>query len=198
VEIIRIKPAYTALIQKPLCCAVTCLQMILFRNGFGLWDQEELAIKFGVRISPEHAAAFTAVMPRMTKPNCDEGVQTVESEDQINAFLREHDIGLVAKCHKYTPDLSIADFVSEQLEANHDVWVEYHAHEIHACDRSQGQYIHDGLIESLDRENGVATVLDPSPNHRQRLSIAIPVLRKAISEEFDSRATGFVSIRRKE
>lgn len=52
-KIVKLKPAYIPLIQKPQCCAVTCLQMIVYRNGYGLQDQEELAREFGVKVDPK-------------------------------------------------------------------------------------------------------------------------------------------------
>jgi hypothetical protein len=194
-EVITLKPGYVALIQKPMCCAVACLQMILYRNGFGLRDQEELAIRFGVKIQPEYAVAFRSEMPIMTRPNFDEGIQTVESENEINAFLNDNAAPLVARCIKYSAIPSVANYISTHLRANRDIGVEYHAQEIHGDDEFKGNYVHDGLIESFDFADGTLTIMDSVPNHRQRLHITLPVLEKSMSSRY-GRETGFVVIER--
>lgn len=183
-NVISLVPAYIPLIQKPACCAVTCLQMILFRNGLGLLDQEELAIQFGVKVPAEDALAFRTKMPVMTSANVDEGIHTVESEEQINAFLRQKAPGLQVTSFKRSRISSLLEFLSTHLDANRDIWVEYHAHEIHPNDDQRGNYIHDGLIESLDLTNGTVTVIDPMPKHRQRLIVSLGTLDRAISTSY--------------
>ena len=170
--------------------------MILYRNGFGLFDQENLAIKFGVKIAPEYATAFSETMPVMTQKNFDEGIQTVESESHINRFLGEQAPALKAISFKHSAIAQLPDFLSTQIKANHDIWVEYHAQEIHAGDEENGDYIHDGLVESFDPASGHVTVIDPMPKHKQRLNISLQVLEKAISNKY-GRETGFVVIERK-
>jgi hypothetical protein len=195
-NIASLSPVYVPLIQKPTCCAVTCLQMILFRNQCGLFDQEELAITFGVKISAEDAAAFSTEMPIMTNANFDEGIQTVEAEERINAFFKTMAPELRATCFKSSNLHSLTDVFSTHLHANHDIWVEYHAQEIHSTDENRGNYIHDGLIESLDLTNGRVVVIDPMPKHRQRLVVSLATLERAISTQY-GRETGFVVIEKR-
>jgi len=59
-EMLSLDPPYLPLIQKPMCCAVTCLQMIVFRNCGTLCDQEQLAIQFGVKIDQKYISAFSS------------------------------------------------------------------------------------------------------------------------------------------
>lgn len=195
-NIVSLSPVYVPLIQKPTCCAVTCLQMILFRNECGLFDQERLAITFGVKILAKDAAAFGTEMPIMTHANFDEGIQTVEAEERINAFFKTMAPELRAKCFKSSSVDSLTDFLNTHLRANHDIWAEYHAQEIHSTDGNRGNYIHDGLIESLDLTNGRAVVIDPMPKHRQRLVVSLDTLERAISTQY-GRETGFVVIEKR-
>lgn len=188
-----LNPKYLPLIQKPLCCAVTCLQMILFRNGCGLHDQEDLAVKFGVRISPENALAFRDDMPVLTRTNFDEGIPTVESEDKINSFLKEAGYPLKAKAWKFSEIEDTSSFLLDNIKRNNDIWIEYHSQEIHSYDRSGGDYIHDGLVESLDAVGRTAVVIDPMPEHRQRLNVTLNQIENGISEKF-GRETGFVIV----
>lgn len=118
---ITLSPTYVPLIQKPKCCAVTCLQMILYRNGFGLFDQEDLAIRFGVKIAADDAPAFRADMPVMTSANVDEGIATVESAPQMNSFFQSLSVPLVATAYKASTIASVNDFIAEHLHENHDV-----------------------------------------------------------------------------
>ena len=188
-------PGYIPLMQKPACCAVTCLQMILFRNQVGLFDQEELAIKFGVKVPAEDILAFRTEMSVMTSANVDEGIHTVESEEQISCFLEKMAPELRATSFKHSRIGSLSGFLSSHLDANRDIWVEYHAHEIHSTDDQQGKYIHDGLIESINLADGSVILIDPMPKHRQRQVISLEILDHAISTRF-GHETGFVVIDR--
>jgi len=188
-------PGYIPLIQKPTCCAVTCLQMILYRNGFGLHDQEELAVAFGVKIREKYAAAFSSKMPIMTRSNFDEGIPTVESESKINAFFVEKKVGLIAKSYVFSEIPSVRDFIKSHIRENSDVWIEYHAQDIHPDDQMQGNYIHDGLVESIDLADDMVCVIDSMPDHRQRLTLPLKTLERAISPHF-GKETGFVIVRK--
>lgn len=191
---VTLEPHYIPLIQKPMCCSVTCLQMILHRNGFGLFDQERLAIEFGVRISTDYINAFSEQMPTMTQINDDEGISTVESADLINSFLIKNAPGLHAKSFVYSIiNEDIPSFIASNIKLNNDIWIEYHGHEIHATDQYSGNYVHDGLIESIDVEKGLYTIIDPVPEHKQRITVHNNELISSISTKF-GRETGFVII----
>jgi hypothetical protein len=170
--------------------------MILFRNEGILFDQERLAIAFGVKILPQDAPAFSTAMPIMTDPAIDEGIRTVESEARINLFFQEVAPRLKATGFKYSEVPSLIDFLTTHLRANHDIWVEYHSQEIHPTDERRGKYIHDGLVESVDLQNDRVIVTDSMPNHQQRLSISLNALETAISPHY-GRETGFILIERR-
>lgn len=191
--LLSLQPPYVPLIQKPCCCAVTCLQMILYRNGCGLFDQEELAIKFGVKIAAQDTAAFSLAMPIMTRANLDEGIQTVESEHTINAFFSEQSLPLRATSYKQSSLRSVPAFLQQHLEENHDVWTEYHTNEIYSAFPSEADAVHDGLIERYDPESLRLTLIDPMPNHPQRVTITPDVLDRSISDRY-GRETGFIVI----
>jgi hypothetical protein len=190
---LSLAPAYIPLIQKPTCCAVTCLQMILYRNGYGLFDQEKLAVHFGVKIAAEDARAFRADMPTMTQQNFDEGIQTVELVAPINAFFAAHTPGLTARRVRAGSVGKLDDFLRENLANNRDIWIEYHGHEIYGWDLYKGDYIHDSLIESFDPARAEATIVDPLPQHRQRELFPLAMMERAISKRF-GRETGFIVV----
>lgn len=196
-EVVILERPYVPLIQKPMCCAVTCLQMILYRNGFGLYDQEDLAIEFGVKIDKKYAPAFREDMPIMTSNNLDEGIATIESEAIINTFFERLKVPLSATAFRCSEISNLEKFILDNLSAQRDLWVEYHAHEIHSDDTTKGHYIHDGLIESYQLASQTAVVIDPVPEHRQRLRVGIVELEASISDKF-GRETGIIIVQRSE
>jgi hypothetical protein len=195
-DLIALTPLYIPLIQKPMCCAVTCLQMLLFRNGYGLQDQEVLAVKFGVKITPKYADRFSSQMIVGELSNQDYGISTVESGDYINDFLRDHAPGLHASAVKSSNIVSLPLFLNKHIGQNHDLWVEYHAPEIYADDEFQGDYVHDSLIESFCVSRNEVTIVDPMYEHRQRLVVPLALLERGISSTF-GRETGFIVIEKR-
>ena len=193
---VTLQSRYIPLLQKPNCCAVTCLQMILYRNGCGLFDLEALAKWFGVKIDETDAQLFNVKLDIMTSANCDEGISTVESDGDINKFLGERKLPLRATAYKTAQIASLQDFLEEHLSADHDVWLEYHGDDIHADDHYrgyQGRYIHDSLIESIDLDKRMAVIVDPMPEHRQRYEMSFDLIEKAISSAY-GKETGFIII----
>jgi len=127
-------------------------------------------------------------MPVMTDRS-DEGIKTVESEKHINAFFRELGVSLTAKCYKSSSISDLPAFLEENLRSDRDVWVEYHTDEIF----NDETCIHDGLIESFNSTAKSVTIIDPMPHHRQRISVPLETLKRAVSGKF-GRETGFVVV----
>jgi hypothetical protein len=169
--------------------------MILFRNGYGLFDQELLAIKFGIKIKPDVAAAFSSAIQVVTSEDDHAGIPTIDMADTINHFFEELAPGLLTQSVKASAITSMATFLSDHLNQDHDIWVEYHAQEIHKTDRAKGNYIHDGLIESFDPDKNEVVIIDSLPEHKQRLLVSVPILERAISLEY-GRETGFIIVKK--
>ena len=182
-DAVTVAPKYIPLIQKPKCCAVACLQMLLYRNGFGLFDQEDLAVEFGVKIGIDDKSAFREDMPLMTDFNFDEGISTIESVDRINTFFKKSNISLFATPHSFSSIKSLRDLIVENLAQNNDIWIEYHTHHVHAGDINNKR-IHDALIESFDAKTDSVVIIDPKPGRRQRLTVPLESIQQALSSEF--------------
>ena len=185
-----LKPKYIPLVQKPFCCNVTCLMMILYRRGYGLFDQEKLAKYFDIRISEKSRGAFNVRLNTFTRRNYDEGLKTIESEDIINRFFRENDIRLVAKAIKISAISNLVEFLIDNIESDNDLWVEYKTHQI-----SGAEAIHDGLVEGVMQGRGVAkaVVIKPSRDHKPRRRVEIGIIEEALTSKF-GRETGFIVI----
>lgn len=185
---------YIPLIQKPKCCAVTCLQMILYRNGHGLHDQEDLALEFGVKIEPEDVLAFREDMPILTSFNHDEGISTLDSVEAFNEFFKQKGIQLRAEAIRYADIDSLRDLLIKHLDDDHDVWIEYHSHEI-ASEHANNGRIHDALIESFDPASNTIVLIDPKPTRRQRHTTSLEMLDRALSSEY-GRELGLIVVRK--
>ena len=180
---ITLNPRYIPLIQKPKCCAAACLQMTLYRNGFGLHDQEDLAVRLGAKIGSDDVDAFRTDMPIMTRFNFDEGISTINSCDKINALLKDKNIGLVFEAYTHSKIGDLFALITEHIENNRDVWVEYHSHEIHVSKETTPR-IHDALIESINPQSRTAVLIDPKPTRKQRLTVDLDMLDRAMSSKF--------------
>lgn len=187
-------PAYVPLIQKPFCCNATCLSMILYRRGFGLVDQEVLAGLLGVKISVDVADYFTTQLTIADSKNEELGINTIESAALVNEIFETLHIPLQAQRVNASEIQNLATFIQEELEANHDLWIEYKSHELHSEDT-----IHDNVIERIDMEpeDPLVTLIDPLPDHKNRFQVPVSKLHRAISTQFD-RETGFLVISKQE
>lgn len=191
--VLSLKPKYVPLIQKPNCCAAACLQMIIFRNGHGLHDQEEIAASLGVRVAETNTGAFRHEMGRMTSVN-DEGISTVESVPIINDIFRLKRMALVGEAVRYREIGSFGELVASALKDGHDLQVEHHSHEVHP-ENPVNVHIHDSLVESFDTVSGLVTLIDPVPRRQQRQEVHIGVLARSIGPDF-GKELGAVLIRK--
>lgn len=182
---------YYHLVQKPECCAVTCFAMILYRKTKKLYDIQNLAKFFEVKISPESKNAFNVDLETFTSFNNDEWISTLDSIEKINNFFKKENISLQAIAFKYSKINDLKQFIWENLEKWNDIWVEYHNDEIHPYDWCSA--IHDSLIEDINTEENEVTLVDPEYNHKPRINIKIDILKNAISNNF-WKETGFVII----
>lgn len=188
-----LEPKYIPLVQKPECCSVTCLMMLLYRKGYGLFDQEELAMYFNVRISESKSCAFNVKLNTYREQdNSDEvgGLKTIESADVINQFFNDNDIRLVADAIKISEISNLLEFLIGNIEEDKDLWVEYKTRPI-----SGAEGTHDGLIEGLTQDGGVTKVviINPSRDYEPRRIIEIDIFQEALSSKFGSE-TGFIVV----
>ena len=193
----QLKPKYIPLTQKPCCCNVTCLQMILYRRGLGLFDQQKLARYFRIKVGKKDQKAFNVRLSIYTRINYDEGLKTIESEEIINRFFEQRKISLTAKAVKASEIRDLNKFIMDNLLADNDLWTEYKAHRIHGYDSDQGRYIHDGLVEELvEGRSSQVIMIDPNGRHKPRIRVSTRILAQAISSKF-GRETGFIVISNK-
>lgn len=188
---VSVTPKYIPLVQKPCCCCMTCLQMILYRRGYGLFDQQELAEYFKVKVGKYDVAAFNVKLDAYTALDKYRGIKTIESEELINKFFREKRIALKAKAVKSSEISNLEEFLYTNLMRNNDLWMEYICRPIH--NEAGG---HDGLIESISKgKDGTKVVLiDSCQFHKPRIEVEIEKIHAAITGKLRGRDIGFVVI----
>lgn len=190
---VTLKPKYISLVQKPSCCNVTCLQMILYRRGFGLFDQEQMAKFFKVKVGPKEQRAFNIRLGKYSRRGFDEDIKTVKSAPLINKFFSKNKIPLAAKAVRASSISNLQKFIADNLAKNNDLWLEFKTHQVH-----HSESIHDNVIESIaTSKNGlIVTAVDPLWHRKPRNAIALDKLRLAIGTKF-GRETGFIIIESK-
>ena len=167
--------------------------MILYRRSKKLYDQEELAIKFGVKIGEKYKNAFGESLDFITSHNYDEGINTLDSIEQIQWFLTQEWYDLHIEKLQFDDIDQLENFLIKNINDSHDIWCEYIMWNIYDYSYSSPIYIHDGLIESYNTETKIITIIDPEPEHRNRSTIWISEFFDRISGKY-GRKTGFLMI----
>ena len=188
--IASLNPKYISLVQKPSCCNVACLQMILYRRGFGLFDQQELAKYFDIKVGKDESKSFNVRLGIYNSTNCDEGLKTIESEKLINLFFKEKSIALTAKAVRASHIGNLKKFILTNIKNDNDLWLEYKTHELH-----KAELIHDNVVESIsvNSQKSVVTLIDPYWAYKPRLKVDVKKISESISDKY-GRETGFIII----
>ena len=180
---------YVHLVQKPQCCAAACFQMLLHRRTGALYDQQELARFLGVKVDPRSLGAFDGRFPTLTSYNGDEGVSTMDCAGRVNEFFAREGLPLRARAWRHPDFGKLGAFLSARLRAGDDVWAEYHTDAIFPG----GSFLHDSLVESVDRSSGEAILLDPEYSHKPRPRVRLENFAEAVSDRY-GKATGFLVV----
>jgi hypothetical protein len=121
----RIMRKYTTILQKPNCCAIACLMMIIYRHTGKLYEQEELAHRFGVKIGEQYREAFSREFGTYSSLGYDEGVNTREILPQIQDFLRKEKIPLTVEIMNIETLEELYRCIRENSNEETDIWCEY-------------------------------------------------------------------------
>ncbi|MCD5380624.1 hypothetical protein LR004_01745, partial [Candidatus Gracilibacteria bacterium] len=160
--------------------------MILYRQSGKIFDQEELAEFFNVKIHPSLVSCFTKKFETTDKINDDEGLKTIEEEERINDFFQEKNIELKAEAYhlsKILAEGTLSEFINICIEEDKDMWVEYKLEGLFSGNKG----IHDGLIESISEDKIV--MINPGYDTPNRYTFDINQLEEALSKKF-ARETG--------
>lgn len=190
IQTIKLDENYVVIPQKPYLCCMACLSMVTYRREKILFEQEEMAKYFKVKVHPDLKNCFNTELDFTEKVNDDEWLQTIKEEELTNKFFKEKKLNLKAKAWYYSdiPDLKL--FIEKNLKDWNDMWVEYKTEWIFPWSK----WIHDWLIESIDWS--VITMIDPGPRNKNRYQVHLDYIEEALSDKF-ARETGIVVIKGK-
>lgn len=182
-------PAYKHLTQMPSCCWPTCIQMVLFRHG--IWvEQEQLAFDLWLVIEENNKPYY--MLPFKVVPKWDPThwlkFYRFEEEQIIN----------VLKWFWFKPTVvyysNFKDFenlVIESISKNIDIVLNFKREWISQNDHT---WWHVALLSSYDSEKKIVTVCDPTkrmPNYRE---VNIDELKESMSGKRDWRERWVVII----
>ena len=172
---------YRHLIQKASFCGPASLQMVLFKRG--LWvDQEELAEKMKAKIRSKNKDKYTL---KFEIDNKDAGVPLEKFAD-IHNILDE--CNLKAKVIFCDEIENVKQLITENLEKGNDIIINFH----------RGQYNpkknwgHFALISAI--ENDEIEICDPSYDDKSYWKTSVEDLMRAMSDEIDGKQRGLVII----
>ncbi len=185
---------YIPIMQKPYCCGIACLLMVVYRHTGRLYDQEWLAREFSVKIGDRYAWAFGSDMPRYTSLTSNVGIETLSLSEQINTWFGNEQIGLTAIPVKASAIKDLTLFIHTHLFYGDDLWCEYVSGDISDITGSSHRSLHDGLIQSCDGDTII--MIDPEPECHNKKEMQISDLRERISWKYAERETGFLIIKK--
>lgn len=162
--------------------------MILYRRGFGLFEQEELAKNLKIKIDKNSLECYNITLDTYTNPE-DAGMKTTESEGIINKFFKSKNIGLSAKGVRVSEIQNLEEFLFDNINKNNDIWMEWMIYKIFNEKQHKEKFYmpewmscHDSVIESVikNKQSAKTVIVDPFWYHKPRMEIDVEKLRNAI------------------
>lgn len=184
---LELKPKYFPLIQKPMTCNVTCLQMILMRRKLKLFTLDEMAYEMELTLPKEYLACYSKPLKEADEEwSLNFWLET--AEERVNKFFQKHEIPLKAKVYFISQIDNVNKFVMDMITKDNDIWTMSANKAMYGTEGG-----HDILIESYDTETKEVGVVDPSPTHLQKRQIKLEKLSDAMDKKW-GRERGFVII----
>ena len=177
----NINPPYKHLTQKNSFCGPACLQMVLFRRG--IWvEQEELAKKLGTRIRNKNRNKY--LLDFEINDN-DAGLNLLEF-NHFGSILKEY--GLKAKVIILSKIEDLRKLIEENLEKGNDTIINLHRG-FYDPKKNWGHFC---LVSSI--ENDVVEICDPSFEDKSYWKTSVEELMKAMSKEIDGKERGLIML----
>lgn len=184
------KPKYFPLIQKPMLCNVTCLQMILYRRGFGLFVQEDMAYEMGLTLPKEHLECFSNPFKAADK-KWTKNFWLELAENRVNTFFKNHNLPLKAKVYFKHEIEDVTKFISDNIKNNNDMWIMVANEVVYGTKGG-----HDIVIQAIDTSARTITIIDPSWRRKQVREEDLDKIFDAMDKKW-GRERGFVIISKK-
>lgn len=186
-ETVEVKPKYMPLIQKPMCCNVTCTQMILLRHDIMPPLQDEIAKHVGVTISKKDQKCFMRKLKVLKKPY---GIETVtkKTENRYNKFFKKKKLPLRVKAYRTSQIKNHIKFIIENMKKGNDIQVEVSMKKINGkltC--------HDLVLSKIVcKRTCYVTLIDPWWMNKQIHRIKLKTLIESMNKKWFDRELGFL------
>jgi hypothetical protein len=181
------KPKYIPLIQKPMCCNVTCTQMILQRHGITPPLQDEIAKHVGVTISKNDQKCFMRKLKVLKKPY---GIETVtkKTENMYNKFFKAKRLPFRVKAFRLSKIKNYKRFIIENLKKGNDIQVEVSMKKINGKPTC-----HDLILSKISCNKKCYVILiDPWWMNKQFHRIKLETLIESMNKKWFNRELGFL------
>ncbi len=163
-DIVPQNSRYIPFTQQAQCCAPTCIQMVMYKNGLPLIPAEELGYHMGLVVPPTEARLFYNARTSEIKPPAGYGTRIYMEEFSPNNAFKKLNIPLSLTIN------AIANFntVEEMLDLL--IKTEEDSGDVLFC------FNHGALIDDPSRDwghlvlfdriiDGMLRIIDPSPTH---------------------------------
>lgn len=181
---IQIEPCYKHLVQMKSLCGAACVQMILFRKGVFI-DQEEIAKRIGVRVR-KGSDLYCKNLDFAKEDNSDAGIDILDFKNkEVIEALR--DFNLIPKVYLCSDIENPKGFILENLRNNKDIIANFHWNFVDG-----GNNGHHVLICGINLENDEFNICDPSFDKKKRWTIKINKLMESMSSKSDGKERGFI------
>lgn len=186
--VIKINPPYKHLVQKKNLCGSACIQMILFRHGVWI-EQEELAYKLGTKINGKDADLYLMPFRKASDGSSKIGMKLKDfNKPKIKNALKKYrfNIGI----HRISTVKSPEKFFIKNLKENNDVIINFWWKPINGVDF--GHYV---LLSEFNTVTKKIKVCDPGQNKRSFWEVRLDKLVKGMNKKFDGNERGFLVVK---
>lgn len=163
-DIVPQNSRYIPFTQQTRCCAPTCIQMIMYKNGIPLVSAEELGYHLGLIVPPMEERLFYNVRVSEAIPPAGYGTRIYMEEFDPNVAFQKLGIPLILRVE------NIAEFESSEEVFNVAKKTEEENGDMLFC------FNHGALIDDAARDwghlvlfdriiDGQYRIIDPSPTH---------------------------------
>lgn len=186
--ILKVRPPYAHLVQKPALCGPTCVQIVLLRRGKWV-DQEQLAFEMGTRIYKEQKHLYSRPFRIVRKGSPQYGLPfgVFRHNQKLKRVLRRY--GLRNKAYTPSEIDDVSRFFKDTLGKGLDVL---------ACFRfdpiDRRRFGHYALVTAFDTDTERVTLCDPYFKNKAMWNVPLNKLLAGMGSQWSGKERGFVVI----
>lgn len=182
---------YIPFTQQPYCCVPTCVQMVMYRRGLPLIEQEEIAYELGLTVPESDSHLFHKVRTGKM-PSSGWGTQIQEKDYSLQIFFDNYGLQLKFEIkNSFKNSDELGRYLSKlQGDGDTDVILCFDYGKLWGLNRRGG---HVCVLERI--AGSEVHIIDPERNVPKRRTVNINSLFKAIDFHGEHNSTGVWVIR---